>query len=59
MNYDQTFGDIIAFMAEDKKLSAWVPSLEALLREKLYEKPHGDMQRWLDAGIVLHRMSVI
>lgn len=49
MNYDQTFGDIIAFMAEDKKLSAWVPSLEALLREKLYEKPHGDMQRWLDA----------
>ena len=49
MNYDQTFGDIIAFMAEEKKLSAWVPSLEALLREKLYEKPHGDMQRWLDA----------
>jgi len=49
MNYEQVFGDLIAYMQGHKRLSPWLPSLEALLKQKLYEKPHGDMQRWLDA----------
>lgn len=49
MNYDDAFGDLIAFMNKQKRLKPWVPSLETLLHQKLYEKPHGDMQRWIDA----------
>lgn len=49
MNYDQVFGDLITYMQGHKRLKNWVPSLELLLKQKLYEKPHGDMQRWIDA----------
>jgi len=49
MNYDQVFGDLITYMQGHKRLKNWVPSLELLLNQKLYEKPHGAMQRWIDA----------
>lgn len=46
---DHYFGDLITYMASHKRLKPWVPSLTALLEHKLHERPHGDMQRWLDA----------
>ncbi len=49
MNYDEVFGDLIAYMQTEKRLKPWLPTLERLLHQKLYEKPHGDMQRWIDA----------
>lgn len=49
MNYDDVFGDLITYMQSHKRLKPWLPDLECLLKEKLFEKPHGDMQRWLNA----------
>lgn len=49
MNYDDVFGNLVRYMRTHKRLKLWLPELEKLLHTKLYERPHGDMQRWLDA----------
>jgi len=49
MNYNDVFGTLVDYMRKHKRLKLWLPELEKLLHAKLYERPHGDMQRWLDA----------
>lgn len=58
MNYDDVFGDLVAYMQTEKRLKPWLPNLERLLHQKLYEKPHGDMQRWIDALDALPTLPV-
>ena len=47
-DYHETYQDLFAFMRENK-LARWLDSLEPILKHKLQEKPHGDLNRWLDA----------
>jgi tRNA (mo5U34)-methyltransferase len=48
MNFHPLYEDLFAFM-KTNKLAPWVSSLEALLKLKLQEKPHGDLSKWLAA----------
>lgn len=48
MNFHPLYEDLFAFM-KTNKLAPWLDSLVPLLKQKLQEKPHGDLNRWLDA----------
>lgn len=48
MNFHPLYEDLFAFMRTNK-LSTWVDPLNALLKHKLQEKPHGDLSKWLNA----------
>ena len=48
MDFHPLYEDLFAFMRTNK-LEIWLESLIPLLTQKLQEKPHGDLSRWLDA----------
>ena len=57
MNFHPLYEDLFAFM-QSNKLAPWLPSLEALLKHKLQEKPHGDLAKWLAAFDTLPAIEV-
>lgn len=48
MDFYHLYNDLFHFMKESR-LNPWLDTLIPLLTEKLTEKPHGDMERWLNA----------
>jgi len=48
MNFYPLFDDLFEFM-KTNQLAPWLDTLIPLLKQKLQENPHGDLQRWLKA----------
>lgn len=48
MDFYPLYDDLFSFMRSNK-LEPWLDTLIPLLKHKLQEKPHGDLERWLNA----------
>lgn len=48
MDFHPLFDDLFDFMASSK-LAPWLDTLIPLLKHKLQDNPHGDLERWLKA----------
>jgi tRNA (mo5U34)-methyltransferase len=49
MQIHATYDDLFEFMRSERRLDAWLPNLQQLLKSKLQDKPHGDLDRWLSS----------
>lgn len=49
MQIQAIYNDLFEYMSSQRRLDAWRPQLEQLLKHKLQDYPHGDLDRWLNA----------
>jgi tRNA (mo5U34)-methyltransferase len=49
MQIQAIYNDLFEYMSSQRRLDTWQPQLEQLLKHKLQDYPHGDLDRWLSA----------
>jgi len=55
-DYHALYDDLFTYM-EQGSLAPWLKSLLPLLKRKFHEKPHGDLNRWLEAYNTLPNLN--